>query len=280
MYGESEVVCRLFGMLSTKKLTASKYLLDDPCSIYVQSSVSPTRLQGDGWGIGYYTNGHARLVKSEKPVYEEHERFAAAVRLASSTIVLAHVRRASNPRGLAKERMISIENSQPFSYRRYIFVHNGTITIPDEVAETLDEWKDSVRGLNDSEVYFSCLMKEIADGATIPNAIMKFRDTLSEVWQESRHKHPDKHRPYIGLNMLLSDGERLYAYCKYDNEDKSVKSLCFGDQPVFQMAYLSKPTLLVVASEKTNREDNWKPLRSGQLLIGEVAEAQVRTSLQ
>lgn len=203
-------MCRLFGMLSVKPCSAQKYLLEDPCSIYVQSRVDPSRPQGDGWRIGFYVNDAVQVIRSEKPVYMEYERFVSAVQIASSRVVLAHIRRASNPRGLPREQLISIENSQPFSYERYVFAHNGVISIPDEVAQCLGEWKARLRGLNDSEVYFWYIVKEMGNGAGFAEAIESFVQVLSDLWQRCRGRH-DHDRPYVGLNALFSDGERLYA---------------------------------------------------------------------
>lgn len=268
-------MCRLFGMLSRGATNAVKYLLEDPCSLYAQSNVNPERLQGDGWGIGFYVDGALNLIKSDRPVYEECEAFTSAVRQADSEIVLAHVRRASNPRRLPRDRILSIGNSQPFKYRNYLFAHNGTITIPDEVAECLGDWKQKIQGLNDSEVYFWCIMKAMADGSSFTGALGKFQEDLIELWRRKREKFPSIDRPYVGLNALLSDGEKLYAYCKYHERDDSMRSLCSDDQPVFRMSYLISSTTLVVASEKTNRKDDWKPLESGQLLTGRVRNRKV-----
>lgn len=272
-------MCRLFGMLSVKASNARKYLLEDPCSVYAQSKVDPSRLQSDGWGIGFYNDGVPKVVRSEKPVYREYEKFSSAVQIASSRVVLAHIRQASNPRGLPRDQLISIENSQPFSYEKYIFVHNGTITIPDDVAECLGEWKGRVRGFNDSEVYFWYVVKEMTNGASFQEAIERFKKVLLVVWQKKREKS-NYNRPYIGLNVLFSDGERLHAYCKYNREDESKLSLCLKDQPIFQMSYLADSACLVVTSEKTNREDKWQVLKSGQLLTGQVFRDNIRISLQ
>jgi len=256
-----------------------KYLLEDPCSMYVQSKVDPRRRQGDGWGIGFYVDDVSTVIKSEKPVYTERQKFASAVQVASSRIVLAHIRRASNPRGLPRERLISIENSQPFSYDKYVFVHNGTIRIPDEVAECLGEWENMLKGLNDSEVYFWYIVKRVTEGASFPEAVGKFQEELSVLWQKIRERH-NCDRPYVGLNVLFSDGENLYAYCKYDSRDESELSLCLRDQPVFQMSYLPDSTRLIVVSEKTNREEEWQVLKSGQLLTGRILGHNVEIGLK
>lgn len=273
-------MCRLFGMLSVETSNARKFLLEDSCSLYVQSKVDQKHLQSDGWGIGFYTGGIAQVIKSEKPVYLEYERFSSAVQTADSRLILAHIRRASNPRGLPRNELISPENSQPFAYENYLFGHNGTICIPDEVRRCLGEWKRIVKGVNDSEVYFWYIIKEMESGATFEEAIENFQRTLSGLWQKNHEKYPDKDSPYIVLNVIFSDGERLYAYCKYDKKDEAARSLCFKDQPAPQMSYLLEPTRLVVTSERTNREDRWRPLQSGQLLTGKVSGKTVNVNLQ
>ncbi|MEM2342091.1 MAG: class II glutamine amidotransferase [Candidatus Bathyarchaeia archaeon] len=274
-------MCRLFGAISVNPLCVTKYLLDDPYSLYVQSKIDPSRLQSDGWGIGFYINGFLKVIKSEKPLYEDYERFKLTVSSIKSNIVIAHVRRASNPRGLPREKLISIENSQPFYYGNHLFAHNGTITIPDDVAQLLGDWRLKIRGLNDSEVYFWYIIKEISEGKNLLEALKNFHDTLSRIWFEKRDKYPSISRPYIGLNMIFSDGEKLYAYCKYDEVlDGKAKSLCYRDQPAMQMTYILDGKRLIVASERTNSEENWQPLRSGQLIIGQIVNGGIKIHVE
>lgn len=273
-------MCRLFGMLSVYALNARKYLVEDGCSLFVQSKADPNQLQGDGWGVGYYVNGAPLLVKSPNPVYIEGDKFVSVVEKATSKLIVAHIRSASNPRGLPREKIISMKNSQPFMYGRHIFAHNGTLNIPDEVANCLNEWRGRLKGFNDSEVYFWYIMREMENGATFPEALQSFAETLSNLWQRNRHKYPDKKRPYTILNTILSDGKRLYAYCQYEKEDELSRALCFGDQPAPQMAYLIKPESLILSSEKTNREEEWKILRSGQLMVAKVSGRAVKMKIQ
>lgn len=264
-------MCRLFGMLSTKPRSAFNYLVSDPCSLLSQSISDPSRLQGDGWGIGFYTNGSLRIIKSARPIYEESERFRGLAESIESNIIIAHIRRASNPRGLPREKLIAIENSQPFYYGNYVFVHNGVIMIPDEAAELLGEWRLKIRGLNDSEIYFWYIIKELHEGRGITEALRNFERDLYRVWFKVRDRHPDKTRPYMGLNIIFSDGEKLYAYCKYDEEiDGAIRSLCYGDQPGMRMVYIVSPDNFIVSSEKTNLRENWKLFENGQLIIAHL----------
>lgn len=274
-------MCRLLGVISVKPVNASRYLLEDPCSLYVQSRADPRRLQSDGWGVGFYRGGVLSITKSEKPLFEEYERFKALVEGISSNIVVAHVRRASNPRRLPRSRLISVENSQPFGYGRYVFAHNGVINLPDEAATLLGDWRSNIKGLNDSEVYFWYVVKELESGRSLPEALKSFREDLDRVWLENRWRHLDKDRPYNGLNIVFSDGWRLYAYCEYDEDGGGrVESLCYRDQPGMQMVYVYDRERLVVASEKTNLEEDWLPLKSRQLIVGWIADGRVEVSLQ
>jgi predicted glutamine amidotransferase len=262
-------------------VSAAKYVIDDPCSLYVQSKVDPLRLQSDGWGIGFYVNESLRVFKSEKPIYEDYDNVRSIVYNIKSNIVIAHIRRASNPRGLPREKLISVENSQPFYYGKYLFAHNGVITIPDEIAQLLGDWRLKIRGLNDSEVYFWYIVRELFNGRSLSEALKNFQRDLLRVWLENHEKYPHIDRPYIGLNMIFSDGEKLYAYCRYDEElDGKFRSLCYKDQPAMQMVYIADQDKLIVASEKTNSEDEWRPIRSGQLVTGQIINGRVRIHIE
>ncbi|MEM1586395.1 MAG: class II glutamine amidotransferase [Candidatus Bathyarchaeia archaeon] len=269
-------MCRLFGLISVRPYNAFRYLFSDPCSLFAQSMADLTRLQCDGWGIGFYVNSSLKVIRSAEPVYGERERFKRLAENIKSNIIVAHIRRASNPRGLPREKLISIDNSQPFYYGNYVFAHNGVIMIPDEVAGLLGDWRLMIRGLNDSEVYFWYLIKKLHEGRSVVEALKDFERDLWMVWQGVRERHPDKTRPYMGLNMIFSDGEKLYAYCRYDEElDGAIKSLCYGGQPGMQMTYTINSEKLVVSSEKTNLEEDWRPLECSQLLTGYIENGRV-----
>jgi len=268
-------------MISAFPRCAARYLLNDSCSLYAQSKVDPSRLQGDGWGLGFYFGGVLRVIKSEKPIYEESERFKSIVEGVKSNILVAHIRRASNPRGLPREKLISAENSQPFYYGNHVFAHNGVIAIPDEMAELLGEWRLNIRGLNDSEIYFWHISRNLHEGMSLEEAIRRFRSDLWRVWSEARSKHPDKSRPYVGLNMVFSDGVSLYAYCEYDETlNGAAKALCYRDWPAMQMTYIADSDRLIVASERTNLEEDWRPLKSGHLITGRIIDGRLSVDLK
>ncbi len=256
-------MCRILASISKKPISLEPFLISHRCSLLSQSTANKEKLQKDGWGIAWF-DGSWHLEKSQNPVFEEKE----ALRTMASekySLFIAHIRKASNPMNLPVEELRAYENTQPFSYRNFVFAHNGQINHPDRVKESMGEWADMVKGINDSEVYFWLLMKYIHEKGDVVDAIKAVLEHLNHVWKEIPENERSK-APYSALNMVLSDGERLYAYCKYDGRGK--ESLCFRDRPYYQMQYLERDGGLIIASERTS-DDEWKPLEDGKLLIVE-----------
>ena len=269
-------MCRLFAVLSVEPSDAKTYLLDTECSLYNLSHVRSQRLQKDGWGVAYYVNNRPIVKKSQKPLYEEPDQFKLVTHEAKSKIIVAHIRQASNPRRLTLNQLIGIENTQPFWSDEYVFAHNGTINLPDELEEQLGDYRAKLQGVNDSEIYFWYLMKEIHSGKDALQAFYSFVALLDNLWMKFRNSHKDMLHPYIGLNTILTDGKKLYAFCRFHKDyANSQLSLCQEDQKYFQMSYLPSAKHLVVASEKLTRDERWKILDTDEVLIAEILDEQV-----
>lgn len=237
-------------------------------------------MQRDGWGVAYYANNRPIVRKSEKPVYDEPDKFRSVSREARSNMIVAHIRKASNPRRLPLNQLIGIENTQPFSMGNYVFAHNGTINLPGELEDELGEYRAQISGVNDSEVYFWYLMKEIHSGKDPIRAFYSSVDMMDNLWLKFRHSHRDKSYAYVGLNTITTDGRKLYAFCRFHDEyGNSEVSLCQPDQKYFQMSYLAGKNNLVVASEKLTRDSRWRLIDTDQVLIAEVVDHQLHHEL-
>ena len=254
-------------MISVRTTNLLKYLVEDECSLLVQAKKGE---QSDGWGIGYYEEGELRVFKSPNPVYEEEEIFRRLSTQIESNLIIAHVRKASNPRGLPRQMLIGIENSQPFFYKNYLFAHNGAIYIPDEVAETLGKYKNLIKGVNDSEVYFVHLVKEWESKGDVVQAIKAVERGLWKILEKSKKNYP---RPYSSLNAIFSDGVRLYALTLY-LEGENTPSICYRDSEYFRLAYYYNGEKLIISSERTNN-DKWKLMSNGEILIAEIRENRI-----
>ncbi len=250
-------MCRLLAMISSKPASLYFHLVEAECSLLKQAKAGK---QSDGWGIGYYLNGKPFIVKSPGAAYEEEDLFKNAAREIKSNIIIAHVRKASNPRGLPREKLIGMENTQPFNYSLYLFAHNGTVRAL-KVFDRLESYKSIVKGVNDSEIYFALLIKEWEETGDPIEALKAVEEELWKVAEGPKN-------PFSSLNAVFSDGERIYAVNRYV-EGHGRKSLCYGDSEIFRMCYMYTGDRLVVSSERTC-DGPWSPLSDGHVLVAEA----------
>lgn len=269
-------MCRMVGAISTGRVNVDRYLLRSECSLLAQAVKGS---QGDGWGLAWYADGSPRVVKSEKPVYKELDVFEKVVREVSTRILIAHVRKASNPRKLPKELLIGLRETQPFRHGNKVLAHNGVIRIPDEAMSLLGDYRSLVKGNNDSEVYFALLMKEWEKLGEVSEALKAVEEDL---WKALRSSNADLSIPFSSLNAVFSDGERLYAYNRFSEEEDilSLRSVCYKDSPYYLMTYRIEEGELVVASEKLWRGSEWKPLENGALLTAWIERDEIRYRIE
>ena len=268
-------MCRLFGLLGNGGSPAEPWLVDTDHSLLKQANVPGTERQTDGWGVGWYDDRGALRV--EKGVGgaaspSEVDRFRAVARAAHGPLAIGHLRKASNPMGLTKERLIGFENSQPFFQGTTLFAHNGAIPFPRETRAFLGDYEKLVRGVNDSEVLFWLLQHHL--DAT-PDPVAAFTRTVTDLGRVWREKRSPPRGPYSGLNILLSRRpDELWAFCASLGEHGP--ALLSRDRPYYQMAYLADAKQLVVGSEPFDgtRKD-WRNLSNGHYLHAEVSHGLV-----
>ncbi len=256
-------MCRLFGQISVSPRTASDYLSETPRSLLKQSDARRKHLQKDGWGLGFFSGGRPRVVKSPKPAFVEAARFASAAGKARSRVVLGHLRAASNPRGVPAKRLINLAMTQPYTDGKWIFCHNGTLQIPDEVASLLGPYRARVKSLNDSEVFFWQLRKFIDVHGSVPEAMKACVREIWGLWAGCRERYPKKKTPYTGLNAIVSDGKSLYALCHYPA--KMDHPALFSGQPWGRMSLFRRGGRVVVASEDLDPR-GWKRLGAAEIV--------------
>jgi len=274
-------MCRLFGLLSVLPLVdTSTDLLQSPCSLRAQSDADPERKQPDGWGIAWHQNKGATVLKTQRPLYKEESKLKKTLKIVGSPAVLAHIRHASNPMGIARHKLLGSQNSQPFIYKHFSFVHNGSLNIPREMRHRLGSYEQKVRGVNDSEILFWLLMKHIEKCRG--DTEQAFKECVAEIWETWRHlnvKPQHISQPYSGLNIILSNGREIWAQCKYDGvSPRKDTSLCQVEPgPIGEMRYYQNPHVLKIASERTNLGPGWQPLKDGTLLHGWISNQKIYT---
>lgn len=272
-------MCRLLGLLSNDKIKDfSTDLTLSSLSLLAQSNADSHRKQSDGWGIALYPHKKPKTMKSPRPIYKEGNKLKTTLASIKSRSLLAHIRHASNPLGLPKNKIIGTKNNQPFTHGKYSFIHNGTLNIPSEVRDQLGLYQQKVRGQNDSEVLFWLLMKNIsASKGNVKKALQQSIQTIWKTWEKMHSKPKQISQPYVGLNIILTNGRELWALCKYDGikvrKDKSLTN--FERSPYFEMRYHWDNQIVKVASERTTTNENWQPLKDGTLLHAWASKGKV-----
>lgn len=258
-------MCRLFGQLTTSDVPAHTWLLDSDRSLFRQSNASPETAQADGWGVAWYEpDGRIHIEKGIEGAFLSSERaqFEHASRSARGTLVIGHLRHASNPLGLPREKLLALENSQPFHDARQIFAHNGAIPLPTETRPYLGRFASEVRGVNDSEVLFWLLAHHIDRSGNPLEAYARAVEDLVQVWEA---KGRPEGAPYSGLNVLLSRGpDELWAFCHWKRNAGC--GLLDPSRPYYEMTYREEPGQIIVGSEPFDLRPGWQPLRNGQYL--------------
>jgi predicted glutamine amidotransferase len=208
-------------------------------------------------------------------MFRELEQVKRAARRAKGRVLVGHVRWASNPLKLPKQRLIGPLHTQPFAFRRWIFAHNGTLLIPKEVRAQLGLFSKHVRGHNDSEVLFYWLMKHLEgrrgvrpDGRHIVEAIRKSLRGIEAIWDTCREKYPLYKFPYHGLNWVLTNGKTLVAMA-YVNPGGfgKAKALCCHSEPYYQLYMKRSPDGWMVASEPLDADPRWRPVPHGSIVV-------------
>lgn len=247
-------ICRLLGVIANKEVDLEFSLLraDKPFKSFGQ-------FNPDGWGIGWYERGVAKVEKEPISI-KESQVFPRLSKFTVSKIIICHVRKSTTGRP-------SKENSHPFCYKNWIFAHNGSVNREDLYQLLKKEFQKSIKGQTDSEAYFYWIIQNIEEKG---DPVEGIKAALNEVVN---------HR-CTGLNFLLSDGQCLYSF-RYANSNASYYTLYYlkraphGNSPFqyqskeLQALYLSKllnqEKAVLVCSEKLT-EENWKEIDLGFLI--------------
>jgi len=219
----------------------------------------------DGYGIGWYEKGKPKVMKEPISALES-ENFVKISHQATSTIFICHVRKAT--KGNSK-----IENCHPFNYEQWLFAHNGSIYDSDNLKELLkDKYKTEIKGETDSEVFFYWILQNIEEAQNDIDGITR------------AIKYIYKNHKFTGLNFILSNGEKLYAFryslkkpdyyslywLKRDPENSTyqtgiLESKEFG--VLIESKKLNHEKAIIVCSEPLTQVEKWEPIKLGTLLI-------------
>lgn len=269
-------MCRLFGFRSVINSQVHSSLVHTENALSAQSNKHP-----DGWGVAYYREGIPHLIKSMEKAIDD-QIFMKVSGVVRSQTVLAHIRKAT-------QGQLSLLNSHPFQYGKWVFAHNGNLKNFSQYKAKLIEYIDPelrsfILGNTDSEVIFYLLLSllkkksllkqtapKLSELKDVTEALCKIITTYSgELYGGSENKPEENH-----LTFILTSGDIMVAFQGGQNLNYSThKSKCPERESCpfltgsceTKANNLEKVNHLIFSSEDLKGENIWYPLNKGELV--------------
>ena len=253
-------------------------LLTEPShSLIRQSFQSEERsepLNGDGFGVGWYSprlTPQPAVFHGITPAWN-NANLRSIADVVASPCILAHVRAASPGSD------VNLANCHPFSFGRYLLMHNGNIGSFRKIRRRLleglgDEAYDVVRGSTDTEHFFAVFVDELlrdgasetepvydggaaarALGAALSRALARVTAAVRQIGGEPSF-----------LNVAVSDGARAAVTRFTDHPREGPESLYLLAEELYEPAGRrfqrsregDEGPSVVVSSERLTEDERW-----------------------
>ena len=214
----------------------------------------------DGWGITFYEGKGCRTFRDPQPSCESRVAQLVKDYPIKSLAVICHIRQA-NRGGVA------LENTHPFTRevwgKHWTFAHNGQLTD----YHSLTTGFYTPIGETDSELAFCWLLQHIRDRFPVkPDDMQKVFHFIAARCNQLRQ--------FGVFNMLLSDGDFVFAYCS-SNLHYLVREAPFGhaqliDEDVtinFANETLDSDVVAVIATQPLTHNETWHKMQTGEYCV-------------
>jgi glutamine amidotransferase len=269
-------MCELFAMSSRLQATIT-YSLEE----FAQHG-GRTGPHSDGWGIAYYGDRDARVIRDVDAAADSALVRFVAERGQCSRTVMSHIRRAT-------QGEVALRNTQPFSRevggRVHLFAHNGNLTGVLEATELVLD-VDRPIGETDSEHAFCALLTRIrqlwGDGAEIPTIDARLQ-AVADFVRTVRELGP--------ANFIYFDGDALFLHGhrrKHDGEEEprppGLHTLCRSctvGGTAFETDGLTisgHNQHVVLAATVPLTDEPWEALAEGEIVVARRGEIVARVS--
>ncbi|MSY56504.1 MAG: hypothetical protein F2703_04525 [Actinobacteria bacterium] len=194
----------------------------------------------DGWGLSTVDKGGSHTVLEKKvEAAAQSSTFDDVVSKNVADGALLHLRWAT--KGLS----ISENNTHPFMYGDYSFIHNGSIFPPDAVAPFIDpKFLPLIVGDTDSERYFYLVMTEVEKLGLVDGI-------------KSALKIIKEHGETTSLNCMIMNRDFFITV----SEHNSAKKPDWAPADYYEIKYLPTPEGVLFASSGWN-QPGWKSLEN------------------
>jgi glutamine amidotransferase len=276
-----ELMCRMVGYLG-QALPVRTLLDDRPHSLerqsYAARELSSSVVSADGWGFSFYVphEDEPCVYRSGLPIWADSNRLSLG-RAVITGCALAAVRSATDPLSHG------IHNTQPFSFGRLSFLHNGYVKpfrgrLQRALRDSLgDEAYALIRGDTDSEHYFALIVDEWLAASRAQHSHDEVHH-LSGALERATTRLLELGRAHgaeVLVAAVLADGASLAllrAGCWPSGNGSQGHAAAVSDR-----AAGAPPTLYVtsvnggvtVASEPLDDVSEWRPVEIGAPLLAE-----------
>lgn len=190
-------------------------LLFEPENSLIEQSLharkAATAINGDGFGVGWYGERcKPGLFRDILPAWNDSNLKSVAHQIKSG-LFFAHVRASTGT-------PVSRENCHPFSYKNWLFMHNGQIGEFHKVRRELEFKLDAAlfphrQGSTDSELIFLLLIQNGLE-TNIENALRLTIQQIEQVMADFNIEEPFR------FTCCLSNGQKTVAL-RYANDNQA-----------------------------------------------------------
>lgn len=207
---------------------------------YFSDFVALSSVHCDGWGLSTIDQSGSDIVLNRKvEAAAESSTFDATVAKNIADGALLHLRWAT--KGLS----ISENNTHPFMYEDYSFIHNGSIFPPDAVAQFIDpKFNPLIVGETDSEHYFYLVMTEVEKLGLVAGV----KSALAII---------KEHGDTTSLNCMLMNRDYFLTVSEHDTARKPD----WAPDDYYEIKYLPTPEGVLFASSGWN-QPGWTMLEN------------------
>jgi len=263
-------MCRLFGFRSIIPSQVHRSLVHADNALAVQSENHP-----DGWGVAFYVDGSPHLMKSATGAVDD-AIFKRVSGVVASETVLAHIRKAT-------QGNLTVLNTHPFQYGRWVFAHNGDIPNFGRCSEALTaaiapRLRRFILGETDSERIFFLFLTELSKYGDLSGPQLGIDEVMSALTDtivavRAICDGPDAPSPAL-LSVLVTNGHCMVAHhggkdLFWSSWKKSCpdRDICPSLNDVCEAA--SKTGFVnhfLIASEPLLGDNIWNLMREGEMV--------------
>jgi predicted glutamine amidotransferase len=233
-------MCRLMGYVSTEKTSFDSIVGED-----FPEFISLSSVHCDGWGIAVINRDeHTAHLDRAPETASTSQKFVDALANVDADGALLHLRWAT--KGLP----VSEDNTHPFAYQGFTFIHNGAI-FPPAVLDPLisPKFAKLVQGETDSERYFYFLMTMI-DKHGFLGGVKECVKTITTTMD------------YSSINAMIMNEDTYIIICEHDPE----RHPDWAPADYYELKYRADENGILVASTGWN-QPGWKDLPNHEILV-------------